>query len=302
MSADLAFATVAELGAAIRSGAVSPTELALRSSGAARHRWALAQCGGNPDARTRAGRRAQGGGRAGRGGRPGTAPRDPVRRQGLAGDRGLPHQLGSGAVPRSAIRTGRRGGPAAGRVRGGALRQALPGRDRGRVWLRAAGRGLQRARYLRLGIRFMGRWLVQRVGVGGRRRAASPLPLAPRRGDRSSAHRRSMGSQGCGRAMERCSRDGAMALSWTMDKIGPMCRTAADCELVLNAISERVDWTQIDRAHAPFKVAVLAGSTDEAQPEVATNFAAALDVARPISRRWKRFRCPRTCPGTRRPA
>ncbi|MBM3734732.1 MAG: amidase [Acidobacteria bacterium] len=33
------------------------------------------------------------------------------------------------------------------------------------------------------------------------------------------------------------SRAGAMALSWTMDKIGPMCRSAEDCGLVLQAIA-----------------------------------------------------------------
>lgn len=33
------------------------------------------------------------------------------------------------------------------------------------------------------------------------------------------------------------SRYGAMALAWTMDKIGPMCRSAEDCGLVLQAIS-----------------------------------------------------------------
>jgi Asp-tRNA(Asn)/Glu-tRNA(Gln) amidotransferase A subunit family amidase len=33
------------------------------------------------------------------------------------------------------------------------------------------------------------------------------------------------------------SRHGAMALSWTMDKLGPMCRTAEDCGLVLEAMS-----------------------------------------------------------------
>jgi len=33
------------------------------------------------------------------------------------------------------------------------------------------------------------------------------------------------------------SRSGAMALSWTMDKIGPLCRTAEDCGLVLQIIS-----------------------------------------------------------------
>ncbi len=34
----------------------------------------------------------------------------------------------------------------------------------------------------------------------------------------------------------RVSRKGAMALSWSMDKIGPICRTVEDCALVFNAI------------------------------------------------------------------
>src|SRR5437868_10978110 len=34
----------------------------------------------------------------------------------------------------------------------------------------------------------------------------------------------------------RVSRYGAMALSWTMDKIGPMCRSVEDCALVFNTI------------------------------------------------------------------
>lgn len=34
----------------------------------------------------------------------------------------------------------------------------------------------------------------------------------------------------------RVSRKGAMALSWTMDKIGPICRGVEDCAIVLNAI------------------------------------------------------------------
>lgn len=34
----------------------------------------------------------------------------------------------------------------------------------------------------------------------------------------------------------RVSRNGAMALSWSMDKIGPICRSALDCALVLDAI------------------------------------------------------------------
>jgi aspartyl-tRNA(Asn)/glutamyl-tRNA(Gln) amidotransferase subunit A len=35
------------------------------------------------------------------------------------------------------------------------------------------------------------------------------------------------------------SRYGAMALSWTLDKLGPMCRSAEDCALVLQAIAGR---------------------------------------------------------------
>lgn len=34
----------------------------------------------------------------------------------------------------------------------------------------------------------------------------------------------------------RVSRSGAMALSWSMDKIGPICRAAEDCAIVFNAI------------------------------------------------------------------
>ena len=50
----------------------------------------------------------------------------------------------------------------------------------------------------------------------------------------------------------RVSRYGAMALSWTMDKIGPMCRSVEDCVLVLNAIygSDGRDDTCTD---APFE-------------------------------------------------
>lgn len=46
----------------------------------------------------------------------------------------------------------------------------------------------------------------------------------------------------------RVSRYGAMALSWTMDKIGPICRTAEDCALVFHAICgpDGKDLTVID--------------------------------------------------------
>ena len=49
----------------------------------------------------------------------------------------------------------------------------------------------------------------------------------------------------------RVSRAGAMTLSWTMDKIGPVCRTVEDCALVFNAIygPDGIDQTVCD---APF--------------------------------------------------
>jgi Asp-tRNA(Asn)/Glu-tRNA(Gln) amidotransferase A subunit family amidase len=46
----------------------------------------------------------------------------------------------------------------------------------------------------------------------------------------------------------RVSRTGAMALSWSMDKIGPICRNAEDLAIVLNAISglDKTDQTLYD--------------------------------------------------------
>jgi Asp-tRNA(Asn)/Glu-tRNA(Gln) amidotransferase A subunit family amidase len=52
----------------------------------------------------------------------------------------------------------------------------------------------------------------------------------------------------------RVSRTGAMALSWSMDKIGAICRTVEDCALVFNAIygPDGIDQTLYD---APFNYA-----------------------------------------------
>ncbi|UCC80239.1 MAG: amidase [Candidatus Zixiibacteriota bacterium] len=48
----------------------------------------------------------------------------------------------------------------------------------------------------------------------------------------------------------RVSRAGAMALSWSMDKIGPICRSAEDCAIVFDAIRgpDGVDMSVIDAA------------------------------------------------------
>ena len=49
----------------------------------------------------------------------------------------------------------------------------------------------------------------------------------------------------------RVSRNGAMALSWSMDKLGPICRTVEDCAVVFNSIygPDGIDQTVYD---APF--------------------------------------------------
>ena len=87
----------------------------------------------------------------------------------------------------------------------------------------------------------------------------------------------------------RVSRHGAMALSWTLDKLGPMCHSADDCGLVLDAIAgpDPADPTTIPSTYryAPerdrgdgFRLGVLRDGLDGAQPEVRANFEASLQV------------------------
>ncbi len=89
----------------------------------------------------------------------------------------------------------------------------------------------------------------------------------------------------------RVSRRGAMALSYTLDKLGPLARSADDCGLVLHAIAgaDGGDDTTIAAPYryAPdegrtggFRLAVLTGAAEGTQPEVAANFAATLDTLR----------------------
>ena len=93
----------------------------------------------------------------------------------------------------------------------------------------------------------------------------------------------------------RVSRSGAMALSWTLDKIGPMCHDAHDCGLVLDAIagpdpddlsaSERpYQYPPADASAAPYRFAVLKDGVDRAQPEVRENFARALEVFKKLGK------------------
>src|SRR2546425_1224604 len=87
-----------------------------------------------------------------------------------------------------------------------------------------------------------------------------------------------------------------MALSWTMDKLGPMARTAHDCGLVLAAIAGRdpADPSSLERGfrypvsggpRRRWRIAVPQGATDGIQAEAAANFAAALDRRRATATR-----------------
>src|SRR5262245_29443464 len=86
----------------------------------------------------------------------------------------------------------------------------------------------------------------------------------------------------------RVSRHGAMALSWTLDKLGSMGRTADDSALILSAIAGRdpLDPSSSAKLFAypeatvkkRYRIGVLAGATERVQPEVKKNFEAALQV------------------------
>ena len=87
----------------------------------------------------------------------------------------------------------------------------------------------------------------------------------------------------------RVSRAGGVTLSWSLDKVGPMCRSADDCGLVLAAIAG-YDPADPATVHRPFvysgpppatkryRIAIVKGSYENAQPEVRANFEASWKV------------------------
>jgi aspartyl-tRNA(Asn)/glutamyl-tRNA(Gln) amidotransferase subunit A len=88
------------------------------------------------------------------------------------------------------------------------------------------------------------------------------------------------------------SRHGAMPLAWTLDKIGPICRSAEDCGLVLQAIAggdskdegsagKSFYYTpQYARALSDLKVGFAAADMQWADPELRPAFQTALQVVR----------------------
>ncbi|HEX2715137.1 MAG TPA: amidase, partial [Candidatus Acidoferrales bacterium] len=107
----------------------------------------------------------------------------------------------------------------------------------------------------------------------------------------------------------RVSRHGAMALSWTMDKLGPMCRSATDCGLVLNAIAGKdpADATSLEASFIWWppterrKAKPLAGKrlgvvqpdfSTQGDPEVGQAFSAALEVLRGLGAKVEQTELP----------
>jgi Asp-tRNA(Asn)/Glu-tRNA(Gln) amidotransferase A subunit family amidase len=84
------------------------------------------------------------------------------------------------------------------------------------------------------------------------------------------------------------SRHGAMALAWTMDKLGPLARSAEDCGIVLATIGGKdpkdpssVGRTMQTMAESPtkrYRLGIPKGADKDIQPEVAANFRTALQV------------------------
>ena len=87
----------------------------------------------------------------------------------------------------------------------------------------------------------------------------------------------------------RVSRRGAMALSWSMDKLGPLCRTADDAGLVVaaiagpdagdpSALSEPFAYRPARPRGRRWRLGVLKDAATNAQDDVRRNFEAALTI------------------------
>ena len=87
----------------------------------------------------------------------------------------------------------------------------------------------------------------------------------------------------------RVGRGGAMALAYSMDKIGPMCRTVGDCSLVLAAVSghdpsdngslpELQARFTFESAAKPLRIASIEKAWEKPDPEIAAAFDQALTV------------------------
>lgn len=85
----------------------------------------------------------------------------------------------------------------------------------------------------------------------------------------------------------RISRQGVMSLSWSMDKIGPLCRSAEDCEIVFSLLygkdpldpsTNDVPFNQSQLEPKAMKVAYLKNDIESDTSEMGENLLASLEV------------------------
>ena len=150
--------------------------------------------------------------------------------KGSARGQGIPHHLGRRRLRKSEIRRRRHSRKAARRSRRSSRREIEP---------RRAGHERPLVRRAKPAI----------PGIPHKARAALPParhPLQPRAAWRSAIGSETLGSISSPSTRCGCTglrptfgfvpRTGAMALSWSMDKLGPICRAVEDCAFVLHAI------------------------------------------------------------------
>ncbi|MFH5806292.1 amidase [Alienimonas sp. DA493] len=160
-----------------------------------------------------------------------------------------------------------------------------------------------------------GRWAGGSSSGSGSAVGAGLLPFALGSETWGSIHSPANNNGVCGLrpTFGRVDRAGCMVLSWTMDKLGPLARTAHDCGLVLNAIAGSgafrgapphgdgepgeigeafpPDEMVAERAYRyppkrtptpPFKLAILPGAADRAQDAVRENYEASVAALREL--------------------
>ena len=81
-------------------------------------------------------------------------------------------------------------------------------------------------------------------------------------------------------------RGGMMTLSWTLDKVGPLARSAEDCAIVMDAVAGRRPPGGYRAATAappePLRVAFSPAEFDEASPSLRAAFTAGVDAMRTL--------------------
>ncbi|MFT7149917.1 MAG: Asp-tRNA(Asn)/Glu-tRNA(Gln) amidotransferase A subunit family amidase, partial [Nonlabens sp.] len=85
----------------------------------------------------------------------------------------------------------------------------------------------------------------------------------------------------------RVSRYGVMSLSWSMDKVGPICRSAEDTEIVFNAIygkdpldptTNSVGFSQVNKSPGQLKVAYLKNDIESDSSDMGRNLWRSLET------------------------